>query len=1139
MSAIEDEKRNRGADDDSEIQKNIEESMKKTTSLEKDIGESSSRVQKETMNLEEETEKVYNSISGELKAFNETASSFTKGVKKAGADISGAANDFTSSIEKLIKEIERWSFYVIIVALSIAAIRLLVLLINVNTLSFDPALITTILLVLSIAASVNLTLRLTHEKFASYQNAVKQASLKVLVDTFALISRPLELETDPGGIKSKFSAFLTDFNRTISAVSRFVPYVSEFYALKNKLHRIQVFTQSVKNSLRNLGIGIDAKAENYLRTYFPKEEGDDEWLVDVSGKLSKQLAVPAEAITLAYYEYTDNTEGKRNEWNKILKDQLLLAKLISVLCQEKVVDVRYFDVHQALDSAAIQLMLTRIQSFSLEEFRKTYYAFYDELADCKKNLISALGDYSIKIDDTAEREILTFVPQKVDRQAWTSEFIEKTSNIISLHTQVLELVFSDKTGDYNRRKQAWESLRKDASIKELVRFLLKQKKLDIPSHYVQADNLTDFIAKNIANNDDYSLLNITITVSEVFSELDNKKKLLSQAIEHYAAPLYEEDRTEFQSFLPHNNPIFDALTQYISQKAGFREEIARLFYFTYVQREVEEKSLFQNIQKSGLVTELAALLINKKKIDPPEVEIASAISDLVFVLKSMNGFDLIRSQNLLNRYFGLMNYSQQIADFAQNEKLVKDRVSFDFEHLLKIMGKNIEAEALEQLKTLFEYILKTDDSSSTLYSLEDFPYVIIAVATVFLSRIRDNNRAKACQQASHSETASEILYQYVHLNETRIGQETVSLKEVINGVISHKYSSYDFLPEFKLHLANGILVSSLQELISTSLQEINQKITVDIKEYREAFAELQVDIKTVLSTELTHDAVTLFLNSNLISAYLITTSQPGPVIRGIIDDTMQKCCEKLALNNPSYNKFLLTETKSKSVGGFYTRTGLVPLGMPFKEFCDKFETVFKEARETYKKDHPKDSHKDYSINLLRILPSDIAFRAIGLITEKQLPSLMGTVGKLMVEKFDLMDNFQFAASLSGEEPKLKLKKVVTIAIDQYTSIYMLIKTETGHIASKNHHLKNIMESKTLDKKLMSRYDCKNLSELSVTIHKARKAYESGRHNFETEFQKIVGEIIANAKGTVEQDQLQILSNAIFAKLDKYGRILSL
>lgn len=291
----------------------------------------------------------------------------------------------------------------------------------------------------------------------------------------------------------------------------------------------------------------------------------------------------------------------------------------------------------------------------------------------------------------------------------------------------------------------------------------------------------------------------------------------------------------------------------------------------------------------------------------------------------------------------------------------------------------------------------------------------------------------------------------------------------------------------------------------------------------------------MLSTELTRDAITLFLNSNLISAYLITTSQPGAVIRGIIDGTMQEC----ASQDSSYDGFLLMETKSKSIGGYHTRTGLAPMGIPFKEFSEKFEQLFEDAKDTYKRNNPAKANKDYSINLIRILPSNVAFRAIGNKLNQQLPSLIATVGNLMVEKLDLMENFQFATSISGEEPKLKLKKIVTAAINQYTSIYTLTKIETSSVLSRDAQLKNIISNKIVDKTLMSKYSSNNLCDLSIAIFKTKKTYETKRLSFETEFQKTIEESIVEAKGKIDQEQLKVLSAMVLSKLEKYGRILSL
>jgi hypothetical protein len=669
------------------------------------------------------------------------------------------------------------------------------------------------------------------------------------------------------------------------------------------------------------------------------------------------------------------------------------------------------------------------------------------------------------------------------------------------------------------------------SIKNLIlhtpRFLINQRQLSIPTSYGGSNNLLDYIVNSVSSNDDYNLLNITNTVSLIFSDLDHKKKQVLQAVEHYGVPLSEEDKSDFQSFLPTTGSGLQELTQNVGHKIQTDARIIRLFYYDYVQKEIEEKLLFIEIQKSQLIVDLAKLLIAKRKIQPPIRGQFSAVTELAVVLRSMERFDVVQSQFSLNRYFALMDYFIQISDFALTEKLIIEKVSTDFETLMGIMP-NSEADIYDQLEIMLTFILKTNKNSILLNTQEKPSEITAAILALFLWKIRDGNRAMGCEKASHFETASKILYQYITLNENTVGRDVVYLDEIIGGVIANKYAGYECLAEFKLHLANGLLVSGRHELFTTSMTEIKRKIDVDIKEYREAFG-----------TELDADAAALFLNSNLISAYLVTTSQKGPVISGIIDGTLPECCKES--DDPVLKGLLLMETESRAIGGFYTRTGLVPLGMSFKDFSGRFEEVFKKAKDKYKRTHPEDASKTYSVNLLRILPSEVAFKAVDVdISEKQIPTLMKTVSKLMLDKLNLIENFEFLATLTGEEPKVKLKRVVTTAIDSATSIYSLTKPEIGHIIVSNYELKEIVENKTLDKKLMSKYDCKTLSELAIAVYRTRNSRELVRKgSFEEEFRREIEDIVNAGKREIKQDQILALSKSVSSKLDKYGRILSI
>ena len=133
MSLTENKEQQLEKQENTQAESEIEEASKKAANIERTIEDSSNLVRIETKGLGNETDRLYNSITAELKALNDTASSYKEGAKKAGTDISKAANSFTSSVETLAKKVEKWSFYIILFALLLGAIRLLALIVNVNS----------------------------------------------------------------------------------------------------------------------------------------------------------------------------------------------------------------------------------------------------------------------------------------------------------------------------------------------------------------------------------------------------------------------------------------------------------------------------------------------------------------------------------------------------------------------------------------------------------------------------------------------------------------------------------------------------------------------------------------------------------------------------------------------------------------------------------------------------------------------------------------------------------------------------------------------------------------------------------------------------------------------------------------------
>jgi hypothetical protein len=1122
-----------------ESQKIVEELAQKTAIVKTEISTGVSLANNGIRSLESEANDVQKSIDSELTTFNITVDRFKKKASTARRDIVQSANNFVWSVNKTKENLEDYSLIVFAIALCILVAWEIGSWAISNSFSLDPAFFALIILVLGVTAAVNVTLRYTHKKFSAYEDKIIEDTKQVMDDTLNAFAEPLEFHTNTKGLKSKISSVVSDFNRTITAIGHFVPEYTTYYEFKNKVHRLGIFIQTLRNALGNFGIAIDENSEAELRGFFPHEKEYDEWISEISKRLSIKMCIPSELIELAYYEYTDNTEGKKNKWSSILDEPNLISNLIKLLCKEPIVDVSFLSGTEAAKSPSVQLIISQMPLFSIEEFRKTYYSFYNELADHKRLLLSSLTDFGIKVGDSEKKKIVSFVPIR-ERPFWIEELVGWSAQTVNAYKEIVSLIYFERIGYESKTNEIWAQI-KAHSLDHFVQFLSKQPNFVLPKHYLENSSFEDFLKKMLlADVGAYSYTRISEKVLHNLSNLDNKKKIMLQAVENFSCSLSEEDRYEFQAYLPIEENPQDALFHSISEKIGGTSNIVRLFYYSYVQKELEEKALFKEIREqtsSEELLKLSELLFRKKKVQMPIGEKKAGIIEISEVLKIMTQrFDVIEAQLLLNKYIALGKYFSQLAEFSMSEHLICEDVdvTLNFADLIRIStvdSSEPEPDALLHLDAMFSYLLNNKSDWISNYK-EHTTEIAAAVIALFLWRIRDNNREGACQRAADSEVSSKILYQYQILNENTIGRQTVRLLTVISGVLQNKLSGYECLTEFTLNLKHGLLVSGREELFTESIRQIKQKISGEIKEYKEALTELQSDVRDIFKTQLDSDITELFLNSNLISAYLITTNQRSQVITGIIDNTLVGCCKELAKDDTYYQDFLLLENESKSVGGYYTRTGLVPLGMSFKQFSSDFEKVFNKAKEEYKKKHP-DPTKNYSINLLRILPSDIAFKAIMDTSSAKADTLIETVGSLIVDKLSVIDTFEFLTSLSGTEPKVELKSLVKTAIDHHTCIYSLINTDISDIGLSGR-ISELLKGKDFDKKLMAKYNCKTLSSLAIIIHKVNTDTGKAQEALYTNLIDIIQE-----KDDSDRSQIETLTKVFFRKLEKIGKVLSL
>ena len=1129
-------------DQDSELQKALQESIEKATALKQEITDSSSRLLNESDSLKRETESVQSEVNKELQSFNNTIMAFKKQAIETAKRIYKTADSFVSSVKTTSETAEKWSYRVLIATLAILACVIIIFVFQNYELSLT--LLTPFILILCVSMCVNFTLRTMHQKFKTYENTIVEKAQEAMGEISGLVSRPLESKVDTRNISHGIQIFVKESQRVFSALGNFLPYVEKVYSWRTREHAIQVFRQSIKNSLKNFGITLDSRAEKELQIFGPAAGDENEWLEKISRTFADDLGISSEAVSLAYYEYTDNMEGKRNEWNKILEDRELLRHLTGILCKSTVVDVKYLNTEQGA-LGAIEELLRRMQVFSLEEFRHVYYDFYAELTRNKRILISTLVGYGLNIDDAVETEILGFVPSKTNREEWIDELLEMAAKLFSLNRDVIELILSDRIGDYPRKNKCWKKIRQNASLQDFVKFLIQHGQLQVPSFYSGSTLLVTFVSNILAKQADYDLLIIVNEVSGTFSKLDEQKKLLLRTIESFSIQFSEEKKDQFRSFMPPTLSLPEALIEYLAQETQINKDLIRLFYFDYTQDRVSRKTTFFEIVRSELVQDLASVVLQKIGIET-EHEKTSSLSNMIVMLKAEVDFNIVKLQNLFWKYSNLITYSSEISSFLSDQKLSSGTSALDFETLHKIMQDKIQFNIYEQLKQLIEHMISQNTSLVLSMDTQELKDAGLAALALFLHRRGDANVGQACENAAHTKTGitSRILYQYIKLvQERKLSQRAVLLKEVVEGVMAGEYTDYSYLADFESELANGYLYRSIPELLSARFSAIERQIAKrDLLE--QTLDKVKQAVRDFIDAKLHVDMVILSLNSEIFSAYLITTRSEKPVIKKVVDGSLDNLCRELAARNEIQEDFLLLETEKKTTGGKYTRVGLVPRGMAFDEFSQRFNKLFTEATKAYiESNRLPDSIEDYSLNLVRIFPSDAAFKLIkggseaGQEVDPTHP--VNIIKRLITERLGCIENLELLAALEGKTTKtVALREIITTMFDTRTSIYLLTRQVIDSIVVGRHILLENMENKEFDKKLLAIYACKTLTELAINIHKKNERVSpEGKNIIKDEFSRNVSQIVSSY-GSKLGDHRAVFSDAVFTMLDEIGIILS-
>lgn len=598
----------------------------------------------------------------------------------------------------------------------------------------------------------------------------------------------------------------------------------------------------------------------------------------------------------------------------------------------------------------------------------------------------------------------------------------------------------------------------------------------------------------------------------------------------------EKLRLYFEKLLVIDKDVLLSLSRQLAQYVDMPAEFVLLFYYDYTQNTAERRGTLEQM-KEELVKNLARLLFANKIISPVSTDLNDEISYLAKTMMAVNDFNLVEINNQYNFYRKLYDDTQNLATFLYKERIIRNvTISFDVlvDHLKDLPDKS----RFIVLTSVTTKLIK--ESSIIKFSKEETDALIASSMVLFLvDVIRDPLQNEACRQASVSDLAVKILYASITTKEEEgLRSAGSTLYNVVDNVFNGKFVNFNKLVEFKAELSKGTLYPSMKELFGVKLDSINEgvkKIT-DQDKLTNLLERVTGAIRSMLNTEIDNDFVIQALNSQLISAYMITSSE-GPIMK-VVDECLDRACSRLSINDHRYKGLFIRETEERTKAGKSTRVGLVPLNIrDFDEFTALFDNVFKLASNLYKAERGGNvASNEFSAHLIRIFPSESAFKLVSTKITKELTEEhpVNSIRRLIINNLGSLDRIRIAASANESEPTTALKNTLFSLFDNYTGIYMMTRDLIEDIVNSKKGLPQFMGSEEFDKEIKDAYSASTLTQLAIKLHRMLKTDEEAT---KMSFREKIASLLGRRQISLDQNEIQRLSIAVLTRLTDLGLIL--
>jgi hypothetical protein len=868
-----------------------------------------------------------------------------------------------------------------------------------------------------------------------------------------------------------------------SAAILLTPKFSQIVDLRTMKMKQEHFIDDFSFALSHYKLVLDySEVQALLTRKFWIYDDDTLWLNDSIEEVKKSclLENSVPILKLVYYDSTNQSKQVKQVWEELCADPKLRSEFATLLISKELLDTR--SVNRSSLGPLSELFLEMKEEYTLGKVNMIATEFFDNLARYKADVVGDLGVYGLEIKDDLE-QLMDFMPT-TSFSLWRDKVLDFAASLVKTDPTIVRLLVRETRGDHGRI-EAWRNIiglngseTKEAQlldkhlIVQLAR-ILSEKRISKP--FVDFKDGTFLKHLELALSsfpDSFFPSRVEAELQRLETQILRVRRNIEATARRYK--LGSVELALLDEFVPQTiHSVEKDLVSIASVNSNVNPKVFEMLYYSLVAPEFADRLFVEmkgTSKENSRLTLVANFMIANKFV--PATQFSQYLGTL---LQTQESFDLNQFVQLYFLYERLYRASDALCSFLDEHRIRGSSPKPNLKRILELCPVD-DKRTFENLLITIADNLVADRIESHLLSPAEQKDLASAATTLSLKSQNDISYKQLCMTIAGHRLAPRILYEFANVD--KIDPNPTLAKATERALTTNPEDQRHFAG-FVSQMELGILHLRIGNLLEVQISEATEKIISwqeTVPKTGEG-AEFKESIRDLFNEQINEDIVKEFLTQQIVSAYIITDPNNNPLIRLLEDqESLKESQDHLKLVN-------LVQTRKGSGKG--TRIGLVPFGMPFEDFSDKFDRVLQGAVKTHNQRHMDDQIPDpLPCYLLRIFPSEYGLREIMTESEKEARPIE-LVRELMEQSIGSINEIKLLSLVQSAKTGYEgFKSVIRAVVDHHrSSIMSLVGESIDTFLNTSSELKKWFQDKEVDTDLLNLYSIDKLSELCIKISK--------------------------------------------------------